>query len=468
MDMQNNNESHIKTVNPATGQVEKVFPTMSDQQVEELVSRANQAYLTWRHTSFSQRAKLLHDIAGLMRNKKEELARLCAVEMGKRISEGLWEAEICAEIFDYYADNGQELLADKEIDTDGGSAFIAYEPIGVILSIQPWNFPFYQITRSVAPNIMAGNTVVLKHASNVPQCAAMMEQLFDEAGALKGIYTNLFISGSEASELIANPYIKGVTFTGSEPAGSSVAANAGKYVKKSTLELGGSDPLIVMADADLDVAVQMAARGRLSNAGQICVSPKRIIVQDYMLDEFISKAQDIYENIKIGDPLDPATDLGPLVSEKALEGVLKQVDEAVNAGARLVYGGKRMEGAGAYMTPAILTGITPSMAAYSEEIFGPVLCVYPVPGQQAAIKLANDTNYGLGATIVGTDIDEAVKVARDIESGMVYINHVTGIAPELPFGGTKHSGYGREQAEDGIKEFVNHKLIRVSTPEASY
>ncbi|MCD7973229.1 MAG: NAD-dependent succinate-semialdehyde dehydrogenase [Candidatus Azobacteroides sp.] len=460
--------SSIKTINPTTNQVEKEFPEMTPEQIETILAKADEAYRTWRTTPLAQRAELLTRVAQILRERKNELAKLFTIEMGKLIGEGIAEIEVCAAIFEYYAQNGAEILADTPIQTKTGSAFLAYEPIGVILSVQPWNFPFYQITRSAAPNIMAGNTIVLKHASNVPQAAETMEKIFKEAGAPQGVYTNLFIPGSKISELVQDPRIKGVSLTGSEPAGADFASAAGKCVKKSTLELGGSDAFIVMPDADLDMAVKTATAGRLWNAGQVCVSPKRIIVQENVARKFIEKAKEIFENTVVGDPLDPATQLAPLSSEKALEDVIKQVEIAIQQGATLVIGGKRIDRPGCFLQPTILTDVKKGMNAYSEEIFGPVLVVYAVKDIEAAIQLANDSDFGLGGTVFGKDTEEAVKVARRIETGMVYINHVTGIAPELPFGGTKHSGYGREQGYYGIREFVNTKLIRITTPDASY
>ena len=460
--------SSIKTVNPATNKVEKEYEEMTGQQIDTILSNADKAFKTWRKTSFAVRAELLHNVATILRKRKEELGKLCSIEMGKLLREGIGEVELSADIFDYYATNGAKFLADSPLDTPNGKAFLSYEPIGVLLSVQPWNFPFYQITRSAAPNIMAGNTVVLKHASNVPQAAEIMEKIFAEAGAPKGVYTNLFVPGSKVSEVVADPRIKGASLTGSEPAGASFASMAGKYLKKSTLELGGSDVFIVMPDADIDKAVKTATAGRLWNAGQVCVSPKRIIVQASVADKFIEKAKSIFESAVVGDPLDPKTDLAPLSSEKAVEDVMKQVEKAVKQGAKLVTGGKRLNRPGAFMEATILTGITKDMNAYSEEIFGPVLVVYSVKDVDEAVELANDTTFGLGGTVFGTDTDKAVEVARRIDTGMVYINHVTGIAPELPFGGTKNSGYGREQSPAGIYEFVNAKLIRVTTPDAAY
>lgn len=460
--------SSIKTVNPATNQVEKEYPVMTDQQIDLILSDADKAFQSWKKTSFAERAKLLHKVASILRERKEELGKLCSIEMGKLHSEGIGEVELSANIFDYYADNGEKFLADAPLDTPQGKAFLSYEPIGVLLSVQPWNFPFYQITRSAAPNIMAGNTVVLKHASNVPQAAEIMEKIFAEAGAPKGVYTNLFVPGAKVSELVADPRVKGASLTGSEPAGSSFASMAGKYLKKSTLELGGSDAFVVLEDADLDKAVETAAFGRLWNAGQVCVSPKRIIVMASVADKFIEKAKAIYDKVVVGDPLDPKTQLAPLSSEKAVQDVIKQVETTVQQGAKLVRGGKRIDRPGAYMEPTILTNIKKGMLAYSDEIFGPVLAIYAAKNVDEAVELANDTNFGLGGTVFGTDTDKAVEVARRIDTGMVYINHVTGIAPELPFGGTKRSGYGREQSPAGIYEFVNAKLIRVTTPDAAY
>lgn len=460
--------SSIKTVNPATNQVEKEYPVMTDQQIDLILSDADKAFQSWKKTSFAERAKLLHKVASILRERKEELGKLCSIEMGKLHREGIGEVELSANIFDYYADNGEKFLADAPLDTPQGKAFLSYEPIGVLLSVQPWNFPFYQITRSAAPNIMAGNTVVLKHASNVPQAAEIMEKIFAEAGAPKGVYTNLFVPGAKVSELVADPRVRGTSLTGSEPAGSSFASMAGKYLKKSTLELGGSDAFVVLEDADLDKAVETAAFGRLWNAGQVCVSPKRIIVMASVADKFIEKAKAIYDKVVVGDPLDPKTQLAPLSSEKAVQDVIKQVETTVQQGAKLVRGGKRIDRPGAYMEPTILTDIKKGMLAYSDEIFGPVLAIYAAKNVDEAVELANDTNFGLGGTVFGTDTDKAVEVARRIDTGMVYINHVTGIAPELPFGGTKRSGYGREQSPAGIYEFVNAKLIRVTTPDAAY
>lgn len=460
--------SSIKTVNPFNNKIVKEFPILTEEQTSEKIELAARTFLEWKRTPLPQRAAMLHKVAAILRSRKSELGKLATLEMGKLLKESIGEVELSASIFDYYADNGEKFLADKPLETPIGSAFLSYEPIGVLLSIQPWNFPFYQITRSAAPNLMAGNTMLLKHASNVPQCAQIMEDIFLEAGAPKGVYQNLFIPGSKVGTLVSDPRIKAVTLTGSEPAGASIAAVAGKYVKKSTLELGGSDAFIVLDDADVDKTVEAAVQGRLWNAGQVCVSPKRIIVEKGIADIFLEKVKKRFETLVVGDPLDEKTDLAPLSSEKAVEDVIAQVQKAVDEGAVLLAGGQRLSRPGAFMQPTILTGIEPGNSAYVEEIFGPVFMFYKVENEQQAIDLANATDYGLGGSVFSSNRERAVKVARQIETGMVYINHVTGIAPELPFGGAKNSGYGREQSEAGIYEFVNAKLIRITNTENPY
>lgn len=460
--------SPIKTVNPFNNKVVKEFGVMAPEEIEACINAADQAYRSWRRTSFAERRGILQKVAEIMRNRKDELGKLATLEMGKLLRESIAEVEISASIFEYYAVNGEKFLADAPLETPTGKAFISYEPIGVLLSVQPWNFPFYQIARSAAPNIMAGNTILLKHASNVPQCAKAMEDIFKEAGSPKGVYTNLFIPGSKITELVGDKRIKAVTLTGSEPAGASIASAAGKYVKKSTLELGGSDPFVVLDDANLEEAVDAAVYGRMWNAGQVCVSPKRVIVEEAIADEFLERVKSKFAQLKVGDPMDATTDVAPLSSEKAAEDVVKQIETAAHEGAKVEFGGHRVNRPGAFVEPTIITGIKPEMKAYSEEIFGPVFMFYTVKDDQEAIELANATDFGLGGTVFSSNSDRAVKVARGIDTGMVYINHLTAIAPELPFGGTKNSGYGRETSPLGIYEFVNQKLIRVSAPQNTY
>ena len=463
-----NSNSNIKTTNPTTGKVEKVFEEMSAQEVETRIAAAHAAFQTWRKTSLANRSKLLYKLAETMRASKASMAKAVTTEMGMIYAESEGDIDYCAAIFDYYAEHGPKLLADAPLKTPFGEAFNCYEPVGVILSVQPWNFPYSQAIRSLAPAIMAGNTVVLKHASNVPQSALCIQKMFNDAGAPAGLYANLFLPGSKTSALLADERIKGVTLTGSEPAGSSLASMAGKHIKLSTLELGGNDAFVVLEDADLDAAVEHAVFGRNYNAGQVCTSPKRIILVKAIADEFVQKAKAICEDIKIGDPFDPETVLQPLSSEEALVNVLAQLEENIKAGATLVYGGKRLDQPGWFMQPTLLSNMNSSMPAYHGEVFGPVVCIYIVNNEAEAIAMANDSKYGLGGSVFSQNVDRAMRVARQIDTGMVYINHVTGTSPELPFGGIKHSGYGRELSPAGIYGFVNEKLIRVTTPDEPY
>lgn len=458
----------FETKDPTTNKVEKTYQPFSDEKIKEIVEKAHEAFGQWKQTPFCERACLLNKVASLMRERKDKLAGLCSKEMGKILKEGIEEVELCASICEYYAKNGEKFLQDQPLETEHGKAFISFEPIGVILSIQPWNFPFYQIIRAAAPHIMAGNTFLLKHSHNVPQCALAMEEIFRDTGFPQGVYTNVFLGEGQADSLIANRHIRGVTFTGSEAAGSKVAQSASQWAKKCVLELGGSDPLIILDDANLDEVLEIAVKERLSNAGQVCTSPKRLIVMQSVANECIQKVKEIVEKIKVGDPLDDNTELGPLVNEKARDKILGQIEKSVSNGTRVITGGNKLDRPGAYMEPTVLTHIMPATVAYQEEIFGPVVCIFPVNNEEEAIKLANDTAYGLGATVFTHDEERGIRVARQIESGMVFINHVTTSAPELPFGGIKNSGYGRELSEEGIKEFVNKKLIRVSSTDAAY
>lgn len=455
-------KSSIRTINPYTNEIVKEFTEMSAEVIDEKITTAETTFKVWKKTPLNERAKLLHKVAAIMREKKESLAQLATLEMGKLYREALGEVELCAKIFDYYADNGEELLADKTLDPKIGEGFISYEPLGIHLSVQPWNFPFYQLTRSAAPSVMAGNTVLLKHASNVPQCGLAMEEIFLEAGAPEGLYTNLFVPGRNIESIVADDRIKLVSLTGSEAAGASIAAAAGKYIKRSTLELGGSDPLIVLDDANLDDAVNAAVYGRMHNAGQVCISPKRVIVLREIAEEFEKRAKSIFSSLKVGDPMDSQTQVPPLSSEKAAEEILSQVEKAVAEGATLVSGGKRIDRPGAFIEPTFLKDIKPGNSAYTEEIFGPVFMLYIVKDEAEAIEVANATPFGLGASIFSNDIIRARKLAKSIDSGMVFINKVTGSLPELPFGGTKKSGYGRELSPAGIYEVVNSKLVYIS------
>jgi succinate-semialdehyde dehydrogenase/glutarate-semialdehyde dehydrogenase len=452
----------IQTINPATNKVIKSFEEMSDSMLESLLTKSSEIYPLWKKTSYKERASLLHKVAKLMRENKKSLAKIITLEMGKLIAQAEAEIDLSAAIFDYYATNSEQFLADKILNPELGSALIRHSSIGVLLGVQPWNFPFYQVARFAAPNIMIGNTILLKHASMVPQCAIAIEDLFVKAGMPNGVYTNLMISGKRASALVADERIKGVSLTGSEAAGASLAEQAGKHLKKSVLELGGSDAFIILEDADIDQAVAWGIVGRINNNGECCVASKRFIAVEAIADEFLKKFQEKLSQLKVGDPMDPQTELGPLSNEEAIAHLVDQLKRSVDAGATVLIGGKQMDCPGNYMEPTILTDLTPEIPAYYEELFGPVASFYRVEDEQAAIQLANDSPFGLGCSIFTQNIEKGKRIADLIDTGMVFINHPTWTQADLPFGGTKGSGYGRELSELGIDEFVNKKLIRIS------
>lgn len=451
-----------KTVNPFTGEQIKSFDEISEKELGDKLKKSEACFKSWRNISFEDRKKIVQKVADLMRERSDELAELITLEMGKRIKESKGEVELSASIYEYYATNAREFLKDEKLSPEKGTAFIRKEPIGVLLGIEPWNYPYYQVARFAAPNIMAGNCIMLKHASNVPQCALAIEKLFADAGAPEGLYTNLFIGTDNIEDLIANPIIKGVSLTGSEAAGASVAAIAGKNLKKSVLELGGSDPFIVLEDAELDKTVKWAVYGRMQNCGQACTAAKRFIVMDKVYDEFVEKFKAAVESMQPGDPMLEATKLGPLSSKSALEGLEEQVKKSVKSGAKLITGGERIDRQGFFMQPTILTEIPKDAEAYSEELFGPVASIYKVSSEDEAVEIANATRFGLGGAIFSGDENRAQKLAARINTGMVFINHPTGSQPDLPFGGTNQSGYGRELSSLGIDEFINKKLIRTS------
>ena len=453
-----------QSTNPYTGKVEKTFDDINPAQLEEKIQRADHCFKAdWRGRSFAARRVILKSAAALMRERAQSLAELITVEMGKLIAQSLGEVALSAAILDYYADHAEQFLAPEKLITAKGEATVESSPIGVLFGVEPWNYPYYQIARFAAPNLMAGNVVMVKHASSVPQCALAFEQLLHDAGAPDGAYTNLFISKEQVAQIIEDPRIRAVALTGSEAAGAIVAAQAGKHLKKTTLELGGSDAFIVLEDADLEKAVKFAVRGRMGNSGQACTASKRIIVVDALADSFLEKFQAALGQFKPGDPLDTATTLAPLSSAQALENLLKQVSGAIDHGARLVIGGKRVDGQqGLFMQPTILTEISETNPAYKEEFFGPVALFFRVADEDAAVELANDSPFGLGGSVFTQDIERGKRVARKIDTGMVYINSDLVSSPELPFGGVKNSGYGRELSGAGIQEFVNKKLIRVN------
>lgn len=458
-------ESKFKTTNPTTGVVEKSFNGTTKEEIDQALDHAVIAFKDWKNTTFTYRSSIIKKAAQLFRERKEALARLAAIEMGKVLKEGIGEVLFSAHILDYYADYAEDFLKDTPVKSLSGRAFVTYQPIGLLLSVQPWNFPFYQVIRTAAGNLMAGNTYMLKHAANVPQCAEAVEQIFIDAGVPKGVFKNVFLSGAEVDELLDDPRVKAATLTGSEKAGSLFAAAAAKNIKKSTLELGGSDPLIVLDDNRLDEIVQNIIKGRFSNCGQICISSKRVIVMKEFADQILEKLKEAVKGIVVGDPLKEETTMGPLCSESAMEKVLSQVETAINNGAKLIAGGKRIGEVGAFMEPTILTNIAKENPIYKEEVFGPVLMLYVVNNENEAIALANDTDFGLGGSVFCSDEERAIRIAKQIETGSVAINKPLSLALEieLPFGGTKRSGYGRDHYLDGIREFVNSKTIKVET-----
>lgn len=452
----------FQTINPTNNTLIESFTETTAAELEKALHTASQSFNEWKKTDYAKRAHVLYAVAGLLRAKKKELARLITLEMGKLFVHAEGEIKLSAEIFDYYAKHAETFLADTMLNPVHGKALIRHSPVGVLLGIQPWNFPFYQVARFAAPNIMIGNTVIIKHAANVPQCAKVIETIFAEAGAPIGLYTNVLISHQLTATLIADKRIRGVSLTGSEVAGAIVAAEAGKQVKKSVLELGGSDAFIILEDADIDKAVEWAVVGRINNNGQCCVASKRFIAVSEIADEFLEKFKTKMAALVVGDPMDADTQLGPLCTEAAAVKIADQVERAVAGGAKLVLGGKRVDRAGAYMQATILTNITPKNPVFYKEFFGPVALFFVVKDEVEAIALANDSPFGLGGSVFTQDIARGQRVADQIDTGMVFINHPTWTQADLPFGGTKGSGYGRELAALGMDEFVNKKLIRVS------
>jgi succinate-semialdehyde dehydrogenase / glutarate-semialdehyde dehydrogenase len=449
------------TVNPYTGQTEKEFPFLETERIDDVVERAHAAFLEWRRRPVEERAAIVGRAAELMTERRDQFAALITREMGKRIKEAAGEVMLAASILDYYAKNGPRFLEPRPIDVMKGEAIVENEPIGVLLAIEPWNYPLYQAVRVAGPNLVLGNTILLKHAEQNPQTALALEQLFRDAGAPEGVYTNVFLRIADVERVIAHPYVRGVTLTGSERAGSSVAALAGKHLKKSVLELGGSDPFIVLDADDLGSTVKAATMGRMQNTGQACIAAKRFIVTEDVYDDFVAGLQQAFATFSPGDPADPATTLAPLSSERAARDLHAQIQDAVDKGATVLAGGGRPDHPGAFVEPTLLADVTPEMRAYREELFGPAAVVYKVRDADEAVELANDSEFGLGATVFSGDLDKARSVADRIEAGMVWVNQPTGSSAELPFGGVKRSGYGRELSELGMFEFANRRLVRV-------
>jgi len=455
-----------QSLNPATGELVKSFDEITDAEFEKKIAAAAACYEVWRHKSYAERAAIVAKAAAILKEKVYEFARPMTIEMGKRISEARGEVEFSSQILTYYAKHAEKFLAPVKLHPTIGEAHMESSPIGVIFGVEPWNFPYYQLARVAGPHLMAGNVLMIKHASCVPQCAIAFEKLWIDAGAPAGLYTNLLISHDQSDKIIDDPRIKGVALTGSVAAGRSIAARAGRNLKVSSMELGGSDAFIVLDDADLEHTVKWAVWGRMYNTGQTCCAAKRFIVVEQIADKFLEKFSAALAALKPGDPLDEKTTLGPLSTESALLDLLKQVDGAVAKGAKVLIGGKRIERAGSYMEPTILTDISPSNPAFRQEFFGPVAMFFRVKDEDAAIALANDSDFGLGGSVFTKDVARGKRVATRVETGMMFINNISWSDAELPFGGIKDSGYGRELGNMGIQEFVNKKLVRTAHLEA--
>lgn len=449
-----------QTINPYTNEVVKTYDNATTDQIEQALTTGDALYHQWRHEPVSSRAASLHKIAALLREHKDELAKIATIDMGKLLSESQGEVELCAMIADYYADHGAELLAPTPISTQAtGDAEIEKQATGVLMLVEPWNFPYYQIMRVFAPNYMVGNPMILKHASNTPGSAATFAKIVEEAGAPAGSLTNLFLNYDQVSDIIADPRIQGVALTGSKRGGQAVAKAAGANLKKSSMELGGSDAFVVLADADIDEAVNLAWRVRLYNAGQVCTSSKRFIVAADVYDDFLAKLKERFAKLVPGDPMDPQTTLAPMNSKRAKEKLQDQVDRAIAGGATVAYGNEPIDLPGQFFQPIILTDIDQDTPLFYEEMFGPVAQVFKVDSEQAAIDLANNSELGLGGIVFAGTAAHGKAVAQQIETGMVFVNTFLSSLPELPFGGVKGSGYGRELSSLGLMAFVNEKLV---------
>lgn len=449
-----------KTVNPYTNETEHEYPQTTKQEIEETLSAAQQLYMKWRDGSdLSERKTIITKLGQLLRNRKHELATIMTHDMGKLIAESEGEVELCASFCDYYVQRADQFLAPTPVYTETGNAYVLHQATGVLMAVEPWNFPFYQIARVFIPNFLAGNPMVLKDASNCPTSAKAFADLVSEAGAPKGSLTNLFVDYDQVGQIIADPRVQGVCLTGSERGGQAVATEAAKNLKKSTMELGGNDAFIVLPDADMEKLANIIPAARLYNAGQVCTSSKRFIVPDTLYDEFLQRAKEIFSNVKIGDPMDASTTLAPMNSKRAKEKLQQQVDTAVTNGAKVYYGNQPVDLPGQFFMPTILTDIDKDNPVFDQEMFGPVMSVYKYHTVEQAIALANDSSFGLGNTVFGNNVQQARQVAAQIDTGMTWINSGWASLPELPFGGVKHSGYGRELAEQGFRSFINDHLV---------
>jgi succinate-semialdehyde dehydrogenase / glutarate-semialdehyde dehydrogenase len=449
----------IASINPTTGEKLKEFSAIDDREIEAKLAKAERAFARYRRTSFEQRAKCLNAAADLLEREKDRLARIMTLEMGKLLRAASDEIEKCVRGCRYYAENAEGFLTEKKVETETAQNFVRYEPIGPVLAIMPWNFPFWQVFRFAAPALMAGNIALLKHAANVPQCALAIEDIFQRAGFPDGVFQTLLIETKAVRGVIDDPRVKAVTLTGSERAGSEVASAAARQIKKSVLELGGSDPFIVMPTADFEATLKTGIAARIQNAGQSCIAAKRFIVAEKTYERFVSQFVTRMRALKVGDPLDPETEIGPLASEAILQGVDEQVQKSIAAGAELLTGGKRIDRPGFFYEPTVLANIPRESPGYREEIFGPVACFFRAADAADAIRIANDSSFGLGASAWTNDAAEKELFAKELVAGMVFINSMVASDPRLPFGGAKRSGFGRELGAEGIHEFVNIKTV---------
>jgi len=452
----------IATINPATSETLKTFESLTEQQLEEKLARAANTFRSYRHTPFAHREVLMLRAAEILEGEKQKFARLMTIEMGKPIKGAVQEIEKCALVCRYYAENAKRHLADEVIETNARRSYIHFQPLGPVLAVMPWNFPFWQVFRFAAPALMAGNVGLLKHSSNVPQCALAIEEIFVHAGFPEGAFQTLLIGSDAVERLIKDPRVLAATLTGSEPAGRSVAGIAGKEIKKTVLELGGSDPFIVMPTAQMEQAVTTAVKARTINSGQSCIAAKRFIVSSAIYAEFERRFIALMKRLRVGDPLKESTDIGPLATEQILKDVDDQVKTSVAAGAHILTGGKRIERAGNFYEPTVLANIPLNSPAYCEEVFGPVALLFRVNSVDDAIALANNTTFGLGAAAWTNDAQERDRFIEELEAGCVFINGMVASDPRLPFGGIKNSGYGRELGEFGIREFVNVKTVWIN------
>jgi len=452
----------IQSINPATGDVIETFQETTPQEVERILGSAQAAFHEWRALPFATRAQTMQKAASLLRARKTDYARTMALEMGKPIVQGEAEVEKCAWVCEYYAQHAEAYLAPQPRDTDASVSYVRFDPLGPVLAVMPWNFPFWQVFRFAAPALMAGNTAVLKHASNVPRCALSIEEVFRDAGVPRGVFATVLVGSSAVAGLIADPRIVAVTLTGSEHAGSQVAERAGHEIKKTVLELGGSDPFIVLADADVAAAARTAADARLVNSGQSCIAAKRFIVVEAVADRFLTRFVEELRSRKMGDPLARDTQVGPQARVDLRDALHRQVDESIKRGARRLLGGEVPAGPGAFYPPTLLTAVDKGMPAFDEETFGPVAAVIRAKDEADAVRLANDSSFGLGASLWTRDRARAELLAARIEAGAVFVNGLVKSDPRLPFGGIKRSGYGRELSEYGIREFVNIKAVWIA------